>query len=247
MKRYADIPRRTIISSPFVDRPITSYGILAIAKKTGRSLLVQSNYSLGLSYLMHGYYQPVHFQRIKHYLTKDEANMLKRIVFNEDNELFNQQYYQMYHRMPPNDYSYQRLLDLKDDILDLDSTICLDQVLYGIPKGRLNPKEDTIIAAIREFKEETGIKIVNNINPEPYVYKTPGVAGGTYQLKCWIYEVDDEIDLNQTEITDTHEICHRKWVMVPKVGDSYIEGEFHQGDGIYIDNESTALINMHYK
>jgi 8-oxo-dGTP pyrophosphatase MutT (NUDIX family) len=165
----------------------------------------------------------------------------------------------MYHNKPPSIYSYQRLIDLKEDILDLDTSSCLNSVLYGIPKGRLNPKEDTIIAAIREFKEETGIKIVSNINPEPFVYKTPGVAGGTYQLKCWIYELEDEIELNDFEIRDTNEICHRLWVTVPKVGDSYVEGEFHRGDvgdgktadtikdHIYIDNESTSLINMYYQ
>lgn len=248
MKRYSDIPRRKIISSPFADRPITSYGILAIAKKTGRCLLVQSNHSLGMAYLMHGYYQPTHFNSIKHYLTKQEADTLKKIVFNEDLELFTNQYRTMYHRDPPNNYSYQRLLDLKDDILEIDTTTCLDGVLYGIPKGRLNPKEDTIIAAIREFREETGIKIVSNINPEPYVYKTPGVAGGTYQLKCWIYELEDEVDLNTVEITDKQEICHRMWVTIPQVGDSYVEGEFNCDKelDVYIDNESTALINMYY-
>lgn len=227
-----------------------SYGVLAIAKTTGRCLLVQSNHSLGMAYLMHGYYQPVHFDRIKHYLTKNEASMLKQIVFNEDISLFKQIYQKMYHYEPNTLYPYYRLLDIKIDILDLDASLCLEEVLYGIPKGRLNPREDSIIAAIREFKEETGIKVINNINPEPYVYKTPGVAGGTYQLKCWIYELDDEIDLNSIEIKDKDEICHRLWLNVPNVGDSYVEGEFHAGYNqdrqYHIDNESTALINMYY-
>lgn len=201
-----------------------------------------------MAYLIHGYYQPVHFNQIKYYLTKEETTILKRIVSDEDIELFQQQYHKMYHRDPPSLYSYHRLLDLKDDILELDIKYQLDSVLYGIPKGRINPKEDSILAAIREFKEETGISIITNINPEPITYQTEGVAGGIYQLKCWIYEVDSEIDLNETKVGDTREISNRTWVKIPKVGDSYVEGEFHKGvdQPISIDNQSVSLINIYY-
>lgn len=253
MKKYSDIPRRNVISSPFYDRKITTYGILTHAKSTNRYLLVQGNYSLGMAYLMHGQYRPVHFDKLKYYITKKELNILKNIVFNEDSELYRNHYMVMYGREPPSLYAYGRLLDIKEDILELDIDRCLEDVLFGIPKGRLNPREDTITAAIREFTEETGIQVVKHVNPEPYVYETPGIVGNIYELKCWVYQIEDEMDLTDTEVRNKNEITERLWLSVPKLPESYVEGEFYcdsssiPGRKIYIDNESVALINKYIK
>ena len=39
----------------------------------------------------------------------------------------------------------------------------------GIPKGKLEPGEDSLVGALRELEEETGIKLnLSQINPEPH-------------------------------------------------------------------------------
>lgn len=246
---YKDLPRRTIITSPFNEKPITSYGIAVIARDTKRCLLVQSNYSIGISYLFHGFYKPVHFDKIKSYITKSEIKILKDIVSSNNIEIFNEQYKKIYNKYPSSTYSYDRLIDIKDDIIEIDSNTLLDNVLFGVPKGRNMYREKSDDTATREFNEETGFTI-NNLSKYPYKYVTPGIAGNNYELNCWIHVIDKEFDLNEEEVKDKNEICNRIWSKIPYTGDSFIEGEFHIGKtdvgDINIDNETVAFINKYY-
>jgi len=46
--------------------------------------------------------------------------------------------------------------------------------LWAIPGGHLDPKEDLVVAAVREFGEETGIKVTADDLHQLGAYGTPG-------------------------------------------------------------------------
>ena len=253
MNRYSDLPRRCIIASPFSNKPISSYGILVIARETNRCLLVQGNYSLGLSYLMHGYYKPVHFEAISSYLTKEEVYFLQKLVSLpklEGIKLFNQKYLEMCGSLPSSVNAYQRLTDIKQDILDIDYESALDSPLFGIPKGKKLHMEKYEDAAKREFNEETGFNIKSLDKAKLIKYRTPGITGIDYELNCWLYVVDKEFELDDSRIKDKREISRCEWVEIPRTGDSFIEGEFHKGkvgnQTVSIDNQTVVIINKYY-
>jgi predicted NUDIX family NTP pyrophosphohydrolase len=60
---------------------------------------------------------------------------------------------------------------------------------WSIPKGLVEPGEDPLDAAVREFLEETGLGVTGVFRP-----LTPIRQRGGKQVLCWAVEVDLDID-----------------------------------------------------
>jgi predicted NUDIX family NTP pyrophosphohydrolase len=59
---------------------------------------------------------------------------------------------------------------------------------WSIPKGLVEPGEEPLEAAVREFMEETGLGVAGNFRP-----LTPIRQKGGKQVMCWAVEADLEI------------------------------------------------------
>lgn len=94
-----------------------------------------------------------------------------------------------------------------------------DDGFWGIPKGLIEPDEDHLAAAKREFEEETGIQA-----KPPFIPLGSVIQKGGKTVFAWAFEVED--DTNFTIICNT---CELEWppqsgkiITIPEVD----KGEF---------------------
>lgn len=73
---------------------------------------------------------------------------------------------------------------------------------YSIPKGKLEKGETYIDAAIRETKEETGIKInLNQINKTPYKIQYKNDKGKIYkELTYFLVNLNNDIKIDKNKL-----------------------------------------------
>lgn len=60
-----------------------------------------------------------------------------------------------------------------------------DAGAWSVPKGLVEPGEEPLAAAVREFREETGLEA-----PGPYEPLRPVRQAGGKQVLCWLCEAD---------------------------------------------------------
>lgn len=254
--RYSDLPRRRVFNGSFKKKTLTSYGIMAFAKDTKRWLMVRSNHSFGLAYLLFGAYRPVDIDKILSTLTKTELNRTQSIVslFNgEDDDviisrgLYDDLYIEytgIKNTADVKKYGYCRMCDLRDEILEYDETNLEDENAYAFPKGRQKYREDTIVSATREFFEETGISVTGSVNPTPITVSDTTFPEKQYTIKCWVYLLEKEIDLSKHDIIDTKEIKDRKWVEIPITIENKGKGNIK---GLTIEADEKVEVNVGFE
>lgn len=255
---YADLPRRVIITSPHREKKINSYGIIAYAKDTNKWLLIQCNYNPGLTYILYGAYRPAYIQTILLNLQLDEINAIKGVVsasVDEGKVLFVELFKKHFLNEPTNLYAYDRLIDLKDEIINFSSESNLTTSLYGIPKGRSRYREQPFDAACREFKEETGISVntASYILEDTVFIENSGISGRRYNICCWVCIFDNQPLLEEFEVYDTDEIKSREWVKLDldSIPNSFIiskypKGTIKDGETIYVDYEAVDMCKQSY-
>jgi 8-oxo-dGTP pyrophosphatase MutT (NUDIX family) len=74
--------------------------------------------------------------------------------------------------------------------------------IYDIPKGRLDPGETPLIAAVREVKEEAGLNI-QTIDGGPYIYD---------RMTLWLAESFQEPSIGINPTTGAREHLGYKWL-----------------------------------
>ena len=257
--KYSDLPRRVIITSSHREKKINSYGILAYAKDTNRWLLIQCNYNPGLTYILYGAYRPAYIQTILLNLQLEEINSIKDIVncenYDQGLDLFTEYFKKHFLNEPTSSYAYDRLLDLKDEILEFSTESNLISSPYGVPKGRSRYKEEPFKAACREFKEETGIEIssASHVLDGTVYIENPGISGRRYNIMCWVCIFETQPPLDDFEVYDTDEIRSREWVKldldsIPNsfVLSKYPVGKIMDDEEVFIDYEAIDLCKQAY-
>lgn len=217
---YRDLPRRTIIDQSVdakgKERGVYTYGIMATVKGTNLWLMVRIRHSSAYSYILHGSYQPVHLPNLLSSITRSEYDSLVAIIQSKSPmETFTEFYKTTFApNSPASDYACQRLLDVTDDIIGYDGVEDLPQRCnYSFPKGRKTPTEkDPIVAAKREFHEETGVRDEGKLSSDFVEYNTVGHGGRYYAIRCWVMEFDSIIDLSKVEPIDVDEISECAWI-----------------------------------
>ena len=247
---YADLPRRVIITNPHREKKISSYGVIAYAKNTRRWLLVQCKYSPGLSYIFYGAYRPAYIQNILLNMIRSEVEWIKKVVGlpeDEGKEEFARAYQENLGRPLESFQAYDRICDLKNEILEYDVSQNLGERTFSVPKGRSSPREDSRKAALREFREETGVS-APYLFPETVFLENSGMTGRRYNIKCWICVIEEEVDLNNHPEFDKYEIEDRAWVefdlkAIPLgyIVTEYISYDHPDGRKIFIDHEAIDL------
>lgn len=217
---YRTLPRRTVIDKSDdlkgKDKGVFTYGIMATVPESGTWLMVRIRHSSAYSYILHGSYQPVHLHDLLRSITRDEYNSLVDIVSSEQPmETFTKWYKITFTPNSPfSDYACKRLMDVKEDILEFDLVDTLPVLCnYSFPKGRKAIGETNALeAALREFREETGLQEKGTIIPEFLEYETVGHGGRYYTIRCWIMHFQSLIDLQGVNPIDTAEISKCEWI-----------------------------------
>lgn len=125
------------------------------------------------------------------------------------------------------------VLCIKDDsvLLIKQYRYAYDEVLYEIPAGKLENSEDPLLAAKREFEEETGNKPINI----EYLGKIYPSCGYTNEV-IYIYLVDDFV---KTETSfDEDEFIETEFVLFDKVLNMI-------SDGTITDAKTICAINYY--
>ena len=220
-----DFPSRIILNNPFLSKPLISYGIIVYCKSSQKWLLVRPRYSPEFILFVRGSYRKADLERLVTGFTVAEIKLIHKIIDNP--EYFITVFYSViWGNTKDFEYAWKRCLDSLDFIQEIlkssnDCNYNLDgkceRKLWLWPKGRLSHNgESPFHCAIREFQEETGLKIPNTaklVSTEPLIESYHGNNGKTYETQCWVYIFDDGII--PPEITDLHkpgEIGDRQWV-----------------------------------
>ncbi|AHC54921.1 NUDIX hydrolase [Tunisvirus fontaine2] len=100
----------------------------------------------------------------------------------------------------------------------LSTTSSIFEPQWGFPKGKKNTKESSIVCAVREFVEETGmernrIQIVDDSNP--FIERFIGTNGKIYGSQYFLAYSDEEIKIQKKDFggvsTISEEISELKW------------------------------------
>ena len=102
--------------------------------------------------------------------------------------------------------------------------------LWEIPKGRAIKKEQPITAAMREFREETGIdpqSINTRVRPFVECYTDNGV---TYKNNYYFAKCDDESNTNASATFDikNNEVTGIQWFSIIKIRELFAECEIRK-------------------
>ena len=214
-KKYDNLPNRIIVKSPFFEKTITSYGIIAFCVKTKKWLIVQRKYSASYIIVMRGAYRNSHLQTLAETLTKQEIDTLLSII-NGTKDLISV-YQKMFGFLDEKQESY-----IKDRIYNKETIEILtrakvnapDEPEWLWPKGKpLRPGEDSLKCGIREFTEETGVSIDNRnvIFPLSFNESFLSISGKRYETKCWLCLFKEEVVLPDIS-SKQHEIEKSEWV-----------------------------------
>ena len=220
-----DFPSRIILHNPFLSKPLVSYGLIVYCKSSRKWLLVKPRYSPEFILFVRGSYRKSDLKRLIMGFTLPERDMLQKILDNP--EYFLTVFYSViWGNGKDFEYAWKRCMESLDTVQELMSesnnegntdTSFQEKSLWLWPKGRLSHiTEAPFHCAVREFQEETGLKIPNSaqlVSTDPLIESYHGNNGKTYETQCWVYIFDEEIE--PPAITDLHkpgEIGDRQWV-----------------------------------
>ena len=213
VQSYSDLPKRLIISSPFRHNSVTSYGIILYALDTNRWHLVQRNHSPEYIELIRGSYRHSRISILLTGLSRRETTKLKSLTIGPDQDFLDE-----YDRVVPTherDLALAKFNDCRQILIDelRGFDAFYEETEWLWPKGRPINAESPFRTAVREFEEETSIPydLITLVSPKIVKEYYIGRNERKYQTKCWIFTIDRETDVTQTELTKPTEIGRRGW------------------------------------
>ena len=264
---YTSLPGRTILSSPFLDRALVSYGIIAYAEDTGRWLLVNRQHSPEFIILIRGSYRFSELDHLLAGLTVKELSKLKGVLgcSLDREQAFAALFKQTIDGSPKDkdwQYAWTRFQESFSYLQQAVQNLTGKEFTEWLwPKGRLSSNSEMPYrCAIREFSEETGIqirltgngelKLANDdssssvicLNNTPLIESFRGTNGRIYETRCWVIVFSKEIPVtNIVESNRPSEIGARKWVSEEETR------ELLQPNKIKVLNEALRLLSKEQK
>jgi len=205
--------------------PVMSYGIIAYNMTTDKFLLIQRRHSIAYVDFIRGKYT---FDDIK-FLYMLLENMSREEKENLLNKKFNDLWRELWIGTGTEEISEipyrsnelkksKNMFELVSDGLNVNNQsytlksmieeidlLPQKEIEWGFPKGRRAKNESDIQCAIREFKEETNMAVMNYINSERYIEEFIGSNGISYKYTYFIYVINEttfniaHIDKNNQE------------------------------------------------
>ncbi len=237
------LPKRLVVSNPFFYKSLESYGFIAYCLDTQKWLCVKRFRSAGYILTMRGSYREAEISILLKDFSVTERNTLLHILESEKCDEFPNYYIKDFvHNSDKSipktildtiNYSRERLIRYREVFLDiLNKTKPLSDTEWMWPKGRLNgTTEKPLDCAIREFYEETGIRITdrkyeNNfiINSTSILEKYQGLTGRFYATQCWLLIFRSEIA--PPKITKPGEIGDCKWMTEEEAKNKLSESKY---------------------
>ena len=202
---------RLIISSPYKNKTITSYGLIVYALDTKRTLLVKRKHTVSFLFIINGYYRDAYLYDYINNITDEESRKLKKCFKSK-------RYYKYLYKNIGNnvyyfEYSYKKFyknLYLIENIYN--NTIFTNVKLeWNWPKGKINNRETFLDCAKREFKEEIDCDL-----PEPFAISNEwlkdcfiAIGGKNIESKFIIYIINNEFEVKKPLFHP--EVSNRKW------------------------------------
>jgi len=198
--------------------PTTSYGLIVLSVETGRWVLVQRKHSAEFLVLIRGYYRLVHLPLLISKLMPSEVEHLKRAIAQLD--YFEELYLKVLCQAPDGlSYARLRFSELLELLPGLFSKIDVSSntLSWSWPKGRPlvgHHKEDSLVAAKREFTEEVEVElpppllVSDQLITEQYLT----IAGKLINAHYWLYLVGEEFPI--TAPTQHPEVRSRGWYSI---------------------------------
>lgn len=213
---------RIVLESPFFKKKIVSYGLIVVARSTGRMVAVQRRHSVEFLTLIAGSFRQGFLPFLLSKVTMKERQQLSALA-----TVGKSYFQQLYHRLNlfPSllsvEYAWTVWCDNRDRILFYlkHGTYINNELTWLWPKGRVS-NESLYDCALREFKEEVDITL-----PAP-LYKSDRWLTVTLRtidhrdVECryWIYMIEDEIEL---PIANNHiEVEERRWMSLQECRDN---------------------------
>ena len=214
---YGDLPMRVIKKTPFANYIPQTFGLIVRAADTGKWLLIQRRHSIGLLSVLKGNFSLSNLPILFKSMTAHEVSMLSRGYQTRDTfiDLLTEVYRDTNHRYV--DLTWSRLESGRELITKLidkyrNTTVQLQWLWSKGFKRNSCYKEESMAAAMREFKEESGIRDVgpHMVSFDSISYEQAGLMGQTYTTRCWVMIVANELSL--PPVTEKEiEVADRAW------------------------------------
>lgn len=216
--KVVPLPVRNITKSPFVSRPIYSYGFIVRALNTNRWLLVRRLYTVEYQLIMRGSFRIGNLPSLLNCLSSEEREILGSCCYEGKPNvgLIHLVIQKIFPKADSHDKNYslirlQEAAPIIHSILSSRSDTGSNEWLW--PKGQQRLGEEKIKCAIREFHEEVGHElptILRNASFQPRE-KIVTSTGRQFESTYWICLIAEEFPLTQPESSET-EIGERRWV-----------------------------------
>jgi ADP-ribose pyrophosphatase YjhB (NUDIX family) len=203
---------RIIINGDFKIKKAYSYGIIGVNVNNLNTLIVKRKWTPLFTKFIRGLYRQSELHSILSKISMNEYELLCSIFLKQevlDVSSLVSIYISVGMMKSCCDYSLMRHLKEKNSIIEtLENIECTSQGSWLWPKGRKEKNETEIETAIRELKEETGIKSLGKLSNKFIVTKSI-VGGVKYECKYFIMIFDTQ---PECFIKDIQEISEAKWV-----------------------------------
>lgn len=238
IRRYSDLPLRVIVDSPFKEQISQTYGMLVYTASTRKWLMIQRKHSMELLLILKGSYTRELIPTLVSRLTNEEQNLIREAVTSRESYVtVLTKVYQDPNRKV-NEGAWSRLREATPILIQsLQKSADQGEDLAWLwPKGyrsmtsksegsRDNSNtewkgpEESRDAAMREFKEEsglTGISCPYTVSYESFDYAHKTVMGRVFTTRCWVCVMRDELELPAVKSTEV-EVANRKWQTTEEV------------------------------
>ena len=227
-----DKKHRLVLSTPFVNRSIISYGLIVYSSDTRKFVIIQRKHSVEFLLYMKGLYRLTHLPFLLSSITSDEAQLISLSL---DPDSFHHIYFDLLD-LDESSYFYAitRMTESRDYIKTLLSSLDLSQnrLAWTWPKGRISftgsEREPPFSCAKREFEEEVEISLPPPlILSKTYIIETiQTLTGRSIESRYFFYVIPFEIPLSSP---DSHpEVSDRKWVSFDECLSTLSNGPFFE-------------------
>jgi 8-oxo-dGTP pyrophosphatase MutT (NUDIX family) len=240
--RYNSLTPRSVITSPFIQRNIVSYGLAVQACDTKRWLLVRPSMTPNFNMLLRGFYRIGDIDSMIEHCAPDERNLLVSWGPDPPAGAFASLYQSRIGALktstggewtPAFVFAYSRFMSLYSVIRYwlLNAPASIERLTWTWPKGRRDALEEhPLLTAQREFEEETGlcvgdVTVLDTTEPVRAAYRSNN--GRIYETQLWIATLPCEVEPPKST-GKCGEVFERAWLSRDQVH-AHLTSEPHAG------------------